>query len=74
MKPGYKTTEFWLTLFSSILPAIGAMAGVIAPETAAVAGAAVTGVYNAGRALEKSLRGFKAVMSGAGTAKTEAVR
>jgi len=53
-KPGYKTTEFWMSLFSTVLPAIAAGAGVIPAESAAVIGGVVTSMYTASRAFLKA--------------------
>ena len=56
MKPGYKTSAFWLTLFASVLPSIAAGAGVLPAESAAIIGGAVTSMYTASRAFLKSRR------------------
>ncbi len=51
MKPGYKTTEFWLSLFTNIAPFV---LGALPPVQAAVLGAVTTGVYTASRAYAKA--------------------
>jgi hypothetical protein len=51
MKPGYKTTEFWLTLLANFAPMI---AGALPPEQAAILGAVTAGVYTASRAYTKA--------------------
>jgi len=62
MKPGIKTSEFWLTLFAQVLGALLA-SGVIAPESnwAKVAGAVLMGLtalgYGISRGMAKSPSG-----------------
>ena len=53
-KEGYKTTEFWLTILSNLSAVIGALSGVIKPETAAIIIAAINAVYGFIRAITKS--------------------
>lgn len=53
-KPGWKTTEFWLTLLGTTIPTlVGALTGVIPPETAAIIVAVANGVYGVIRAATK---------------------
>lgn len=57
VKDGYKTTEFWLTLLSTLTTIAGALNGVIDPKTAAIISAALTGVYNLVRGIVKAKAG-----------------
>ena len=50
MKPGYKTTEFWLTLFAAIAPFFGAS---IDPTTAQTISAGVVAAYAVARGIAK---------------------
>lgn len=52
-KPGWKTTEFWLTVVTTALSVFSPFAAAIGPKTAALIGAASTAVYTAGRAYVK---------------------
>ena len=56
-KPGYTTTEFWLTLGSVALAHFSPIAESIGPKTAAVAGAASAAVYTFSRAWAKAQHG-----------------
>lgn len=51
MKPGYKTTEFWLTLFGIIAPAV--IPGVT-PDLIAGTAAALIAVYTSWRGIVKA--------------------
>lgn len=54
-KPGWKTTEFWLTVLGTNIPTlIGAISGVIPPKIAAVVLAVANGVYGLIRAITKN--------------------
>jgi len=55
MKPGYKTTEFWLTLLANFMPFLSG-AG-LDPQATAVIGAVTAGVYTAGRSYSKAKGG-----------------
>ncbi len=54
MKPGYKTTEFWLTVATNLAAILCAFAGTLPPEKAAVCMAISNGIYAAARGLAKS--------------------
>lgn len=54
VKPGYKTTEFWLTVLSNLITIAGALQGVIDGKTAAVVLAVLNGLYNLVRGLAKA--------------------
>lgn len=56
VKPGYKTTEFWMALGSIALTQFGPIAAAAGPKTAAVVAAASATVYNFGRAWEKAAK------------------
>lgn len=53
VKPGYKTTEFWLTVTVSIATLLGALAGVVPPQTAAILAAISNGLYAISRGMAK---------------------
>lgn len=53
IKPGYKTTEFWLTVLTNLLTITQALQGVIPVEKAAIIVAAINGVYGVVRAIAK---------------------
>ena len=59
MRPGYKTTEFWLTILSNLSTIIGALTGVIPPEKAAIIIAAINAIYGFLRTVTKSIEGNK---------------
>lgn len=52
-KPGYKTTEFWMHLLTNATTIVGALQGVIPPQTAAVILAVANGVYGVLRTIAK---------------------
>lgn len=52
-KPGYKTTEFWLTLLAGIIPFLST---VPLPQ-ATIAAAALSGVYTIARSITKARAG-----------------
>lgn len=54
MKPGYKTTEFWLTLATNVAAILAALAGALSPEKAAICIAVSNGLYSAARGFAKS--------------------
>ena len=45
VKPGWKTTYFWLTLLSNVVPIVGSLKGVIPPDKAAMIIGIINGVY-----------------------------
>ena len=53
VKPGYATTEFWLTVITNLITVVGALEGVINPETMAIILAVLNGVYGILRSLVK---------------------
>jgi hypothetical protein len=52
-KPGYKTTEFWVTAITSAAALVAALSGNLSPRYAALAAAISTGLYAIGRGLAK---------------------
>ena len=59
MKPGWKTTEFWLTVLSNLAVVVGALEGVIPAEKMAIIIAVINGVYGVVRATTKSTEAIK---------------
>lgn len=54
VRPGYKTTEFWLTVLSAnVAPAVLALSGALPPQYALVATAVGNGLYAVGRGIAK---------------------
>jgi len=53
-KPGWQTTEFWLTAVALGLNILGATSGVLKPETAAMIGSLLTVAYAALRTVVKT--------------------
>lgn len=59
MKPGYKTTEFWVSATATIGALFGAIAGVL-PGQAGVVGASIAaGCYALSRGLAKLTTGVE---------------
>ncbi len=54
MKAGIKTTEFWLSVISSIIAIVGAVSGLIPAELAAKIVTVLTAIYAGLRTLSKS--------------------
>lgn len=52
-KPGYRTTEFWVTTLTSLAAFIAALSSHLAPRYAAVAAAIASGLYALSRGLAK---------------------
>jgi hypothetical protein len=52
MKPGWKTTEFWVTIATTLWAAFG---HALSPAAQAVVVAVVPGVYTAARAVQKAV-------------------
>ena len=52
-KPGYKTTEFWVTGLSSVGAVLASVAGFLPPQYAAIATAIAGGLYAVSRGLAK---------------------
>ena len=53
VKPGVKTSEFWMTLITSLFGAGGMFVGVIPEHVGAIIMAVVTAAYTISRALAK---------------------
>lgn len=53
-KPGYQTTEFWLTLVGNLINVVGMFKGVIPPGIAAIVVAVLNGIYTIVRGFVKS--------------------
>jgi len=54
MKPGYKTTEFWITIATSLGALIAALADALPPRYAAIATAASAAAYAIARGIAKT--------------------
>jgi hypothetical protein len=52
-KPGYKTTEFWVTSLASLAALIAALSGHLSPKYAALTAAVSQGLYALSRGLTK---------------------
>jgi hypothetical protein len=52
-KPGYKTTEFAVTVLTAIGALAAALAGELTPRYAAIASAVATGAYAVSRGITK---------------------
>lgn len=53
MTRGYRTTEFWVTVLTQLALLISAVADALPPRYAAIASAAVGGLYAISRGLAK---------------------
>lgn len=53
-KPGWKTTEFYLTLLTNIVAIVGSLKGVIPQEAATIVVAVANGIYGIIRAVTKA--------------------
>lgn len=53
-KPGYKTSEFYLTLLTNVVALIGALKGIIPDSTATIIIAAANAIYGLIRAITKT--------------------
>lgn len=53
-KPGWKTTEFWLTGLTALGTLFGAIQGSIPPKWAGIISASLAGVYGLVRAFTKA--------------------
>jgi hypothetical protein len=53
VKPGYKTTEFWVTAITSAAALVAALSGNLSPRFAAIAAAVSSGLYAVARGLAK---------------------
>jgi hypothetical protein len=54
VKPGYKTTEFAVTVLTSLAALVAALAGQLSPRYAAIASAVSVGLYAVSRGLAKA--------------------
>ena len=54
MRPGWKTSEFWLAIGGKVLLAAGAVLGLVPGPAAAAAVAGIGVAYTIGRAITKS--------------------
>lgn len=54
VKPGYKTTEFALTIFVNLVTIGMTFIGMLPPAIAAIVLAIINSVYNIGRAIVKN--------------------
>ena len=54
VKPGWKTTEFWVTLATSIGSVLSAIAGILPAKEAGVLATASTVIYTIARAFTKN--------------------
>jgi len=54
VKPGYKTTEFAVTVLTALAALIAALSGHLGPRYAAIAAAVSTGLYAVSRGITKT--------------------
>ena len=54
VKPGWKTTEFWMTIATNVVTVAGALKGLIPDDKAALIVAIANAVYGVARALTKA--------------------
>ena len=52
-KPGWRTTEFWVTTLTSVAALVAALASQLSPRYAALAAAVSEGLYALSRGLAK---------------------
>lgn len=53
LKPGWQTTEFWISAFSTIASIGGALAGIVPGRVGVISGAVASGAYAISRGLAK---------------------
>jgi hypothetical protein len=53
VKPGWKTSEFWMTAITSVIAILGNLAGIIPTDLAAKVVGVLTGLYTILRTLSK---------------------
>jgi uncharacterized membrane protein HdeD (DUF308 family) len=53
MKPGIKTTEFWLSVIAIVGMFVPTLLGFLSPELAAVVSAIIVGAYSIARGIAK---------------------
>ena len=54
VKPGWRCTEFWLTVITNLITIVGALKGIIKPETMVIVLAILNGIYGILRSLVKA--------------------
>ena len=54
VKPGIKTTEFWLTLLTALIGTGGLLSGLLPPDVGAAVVLVATSVYGLVRAITKA--------------------
>lgn len=54
MKPGYRTTEFWLVVITAVIAALSAIADQVSPRWSVAITAALAGLYALSRGLAKA--------------------
>lgn len=54
MRPGHRTTEFWITVATEVGVLVSALAGALPPKWAAVAAAVANVAYAISRGLAKT--------------------
>jgi hypothetical protein len=59
LKPGYKTTEFWLTVLVNAGALVAALSSNLSPKYAAIASAVSAGLYAVARGWAKSSPALK---------------
>ncbi len=59
MKPGWKTTEFWITVFAALNGIVGQYVGLIPEPYGLVVSAVLGAAYTISRGLAKKGNGFQ---------------
>jgi len=54
IKPGYKTTEFWVVILAALAAGLEGLTGILPAQTATIVAAIVAGLYAVSRGLTKS--------------------
>lgn len=54
IKPGWKTTEFWMAVATNVIAVVGTLKGVIPPDHASLIIAIANAVYGIARAITKA--------------------
>jgi len=57
VKPGWKTTEFWLVVVANLMNVVGALKGLVKPEIATIAVTVLDGLYAILRTFAKKSNG-----------------
>lgn len=58
-KPGYKTTEFYFSLLTTLGTVVASLSGVIPPALAAQIATGITAIYTIGRSIVKAISDVK---------------